>query len=92
MINQIMKVSIQYNAAFAITGAIRGTYQIKLYSKLSFESPKFRRYTIKKTSLPEYLFNIIPQSNHQYNTRSTEDVTTFYCRIDIFKYYFTSTI
>ena len=73
---------------------------MKLYSKVGFESPKFRRqskklrlfYTIKKTSLPEYLFNIIPQSNHQYNTRSTEDITTFYCRIDIFKYYFTSTI
>ena len=35
----------------------------------------------------------MPQSNHQYNTRPTEDVTTFHCRTDIFKYsYFASTI
>ena len=36
---------------------------------------------------------MIPQSNRQYNTRSTEDVTTFYCRTDIFKCsYFPKTI
>ena len=29
---------------------------------------------------------MIPQSNHQYNTRPIEDVTTFYCRTDVFKY------
>ena len=29
---------------------------------------------------------MIPQSNHQYNTRPVEDVTTFYCRTDVFKY------
>ena len=28
---------------------------------------------------------MIPRRN-QYNTRSTEDVTTFYCRTDVFKY------
>ena len=43
-------------------------------------------YMIKKTGLPEYLFNMIPQSNHQCNTGSNEDVTTFYCRTDAFKY------
>ena len=47
----------------------------------------------KKTGLPEYLFSITTQSNHQYNTSLTEYVTTFYCRADIFKYsYFPSTI
>ena len=30
--------------------------------------------------------NLIPQSNHQYNTWTTEDIATFYCRADIFKY------
>ena len=36
---------------------------------------------------------MIPQSNHQYNTRSVEDVGTFYCRTDVFKYsYFSHTI
>ena len=29
---------------------------------------------------------MIPQSNHQYSTRSLEDVTTFYCRTDVLKY------
>ena len=39
------------------------------------------------------MFNIIPQSNHQYNTRTVEDITTFYCRADVFKYsYFPATI
>ena len=36
---------------------------------------------------------MIPQRNHQYNTWSIEDVTTFYCRTDVFKYsYFPHTI
>ena len=29
---------------------------------------------------------MIPQSNHRYNTRSSEDVTTFNYRTDVFKY------
>ena len=93
--------TVQYNVALAITSAIKGTSKIKLYNELGIESLEFRRwcrklslfYKIKKTGLPEYLFNTIPQSNHQYNTRSIEDVTTFYCRIDAFKYsYFPHTI
>ena len=35
--------SIQYNAALAITGAIRGTSREKLYQELGFESLKQRR-------------------------------------------------
>ena len=92
---------IQYNAAFAITSAIRDTSQTKLYNELGFESLKFRRWLrklcifckIKKTGLPEYLCNVILQSNHQHNTQSTEDVKAFYCRTDIFQYsHFPSTI
>ena len=34
-----------------------------------------------------------PQNNHQYNIRSSEDVTTFYYKTDVFKYsYFLHTI
>ena len=88
--------TVQYNAALAIIGAIKGTSQIKLYNKLGLEFPEFRRwfrklylfYKIKKTGLPEYLFNMIPQSNHQCNNRSIDDVTTFYCKTDVFKYSF----
>ena len=39
-INGIEKA--QYDAALAITGAIRGTSQEKLYAKLGLESLKFR--------------------------------------------------
>ena len=35
--------SIQYNVALAITGAIRGTSNEKLYQELSFESLQSRR-------------------------------------------------
>ena len=34
---------IQYSAALAITGAIKGTYQSRLYNELGLESLKFRR-------------------------------------------------
>ena len=72
----------QYNAALAITGAIKGTSQTKLYYELGLESLEFRQwfrklclfYKIKKTGLAEYLFNMIPKSNHQYNTRSIENI------------------
>ena len=86
--------SVQYNVALAITGAIEGTSQMKLYNELGLESLKlscwFRKlclfFKIIKYGLPEYLFNLLPQSNHQYNTQTTEDIITFYCRTDIFKY------
>ena len=97
--------TFQYNAAPITTNAIRCTSQIKLYNELGLESLEIRRwfrklylfwdwfYKIKKTGLPEYLFCMIPQNNHQYNTRSIDDVTTFYCRTDMFKYsYFPHTI
>ena len=109
MINQTMKVyaslcqieSVQYNAALAITGAIKSTSQMKLYNQLGLESLKFRFWCRKlclffkiiKHGLPEYLFKLIPQSSHQYNTQTNEDITTFYCRTEVFKYsYFPATI
>ena len=57
--------SIQYNAALAITGAIRGTSREKLYHELGFESLVSRRwyckiccfYKVFKTQSPRYLFN-----------------------------------
>ena len=35
---------VQYNAALAITGAIKGTSQLKIYNELGIESLKFRRW------------------------------------------------
>ena len=68
--------SVQYNAAVAITGAIKGTSQVKLYNELGLGILKFKRwfrklclfFKIIKHGLLEYLFNLIPQSHRQYNT------------------------
>ena len=87
---------IQYNAALAITGAIRGTSQTKLYNELGLESLKFRRwfrwlctfFKIKIHGKPEYLLNKIPSSQIYYNTRNADQVETYYCRTDIFKNFF----
>ena len=71
-----------------------------MYCELGFESLKFRRWfrklctflKLKTSGLPEYLFDLIPQNNHLYNTRFLEDFT-FYSRTDAFKYaFFPSTI
>ena len=87
---------LQYNAALAITGAIKGTYQSRLYNELALECLKFRRwfrklctfYKFRTTGVPQYLSDLIPQTNHLYNTCATEDATTFYSRTDAFKYPF----
>ena len=60
--------SIQYNAAIAITGAIRDTSE-KLFQELGLESLKSRRglrklclfYKILPEKSPSYLFQLISQ-------------------------------
>ena len=59
--------SIQYNAALAITVAIKGSSREKLYQKLGPESLSMRRwfrklsllFKIIKTESPPYLFNLV---------------------------------
>ena len=88
--------SVQYNAFLAITDAIKGTSRLKLYNEIGLKSLKFRRwfrklctfYKIKNTGFPLYLLNLIPKSNHMYNTRSLEDVATLYSRTASFNYSF----
>ena len=70
--------SIQYNAAVAITGAIRETSKEKLYQKLGFESLQSRRwfrklslfYKIIKNDSPSYLYHLIPKPLALYTTRN----------------------
>ena len=102
MVNQIMKVlvkkneKVQYNDALAITVAIKESSQNKLCSELGFATLKFRHwfmklctfYKIKEIGVSKYLFDLIPQISYLYNTYSLEDVTTFYCSMDVFKYSF----
>ena len=70
--------SVQYNAALAITGCIRGTSKEKIYNELGIESLYNRRtfhrllylYKIKNDLLPRYLKDEIPNSVvNRFNTR-----------------------
>ena len=88
--------TVQYNAALAITGSIQGTSKVKLYKELGLESLKSRRwfrrlccfYKIKTFGLPSYLSNFISSGFHSYDTWNSEDVVTYHCRTDTFKYSF----
>ena len=83
----------QYDAALAITGAIRGTSREKLYAELGLESLKFRRwsrklacfYKIQSTGLPKYLLQLIPTNNHSYILRKPLNIPHYFCRTDTFK-------
>ena len=85
---------VQYNAALAVTGAIRGTSQTKLYNELGLKSLKFRRwmrrlyifFKIRTLKIPKYLYYLIPNDRLIYNTRNQDFVETYFCRTDAFKY------
>ena len=85
--------SAQYNAVLAITRAIKGTSQVKLYKELGLESLKLIRklrrictfYKIKTTGLPYYLFSLIPNTVHSYQTRTMDNVTKYQCRTEAFQ-------
>ena len=70
--------SVQYNAALAITGAIRGTSKEKLYQELGFESLKDRRwmrrlcylYEIVSIKQPAYLYDLIPPFQRSLRNKS----------------------
>ena len=63
--------TIQYNAALAITGAIRHSSGEKLYQELGLKTLQqrrwyrklFRFYKILKSQSPKYLYSIIPIHN-----------------------------
>ena len=87
--------SIQYNAAIATTGAIRGTSSENLFQELGLESLKSRRW-LKKLCLfykmfheksPTYLFHLIPPINNVYATRSSQSnkISSFKTRHNFFK-------
>mgnify|MGYP001793799177 FL=1 len=85
--------SLQYNAALAISGAIRGTSREKLYNELGLQPLRFRRFLRKMCTLfkinftkkPNYLYDLIPSENHLYNTRNSDMLKTYHSRTDFFK-------
>ena len=100
MISPVMKILKTYlrraQSNTALTGAIKGTSQLKIYNELGFESLKFRRwfrrlcvfYKIKITQIPKCLYELFPTESNNHNTRHIENVETYYCRTDLFKYSF----
>ena len=82
--------------ALAITGAIRGTSKVKLYKELGLEFLKSRRcfrrlctfYKIKTYKIPPYLAQLLPKGTHSYNTRNSDDITTFQSRTEAFRFSF----
>ena len=70
--------SIQYNAALAITGTIRGSSREKLCQELDLESLRQRRwfrkfcyfFRIIKNESSKYLFDKIPTTGTAYRTRN----------------------
>ena len=74
--------SIQYNAALAITGAVRVTSREKLYQELGFEFLQQRHWYRKLCCLfkvinnqsPSYLFQLVPSPNTRYFARNSENI------------------
>ena len=72
--------SLQYSAAIAITGAIRGTSSEKLLQEIGLETLTSRRrlrklclfYKLIKEQSPAYLFQLIPKIKTHYTTRNVQ--------------------
>ena len=80
--------SIQYNAALAITGAIRGSSIEKLYQELGFESLQQRRWYFlqnNKNQSPNYLFELIPTARQAYMARCKKTIPLLSVKHDYFK-------
>ena len=67
--------SVQYNAALAITGAIKGSSRERLYHELGLESLSDRRwyrrlvyfFNIVSRNSPNYLYSLLPAKQRSYD-------------------------
>ena len=83
--------SLQYNAALAITSAIKGSSREKLYQELGFESLKDRRWMRKLCYLYKvisskrlfYIYDMLPPL--QRSQRNQVFFRPLLCRTEIFK-------
>ena len=83
---------LRFNAALAITGAIRGSSKEKLYQELGFEYFSSRRwlrklclfYEIVVKKSPNYLYNYVSTVNQSYQTRSSDKFLHMCCRTKYF--------
>ena len=87
---------LQYNAALAITGAIRGSSKDKLFQELGFEHLSSRRwlrklclfYKIVVNKSPNYLYNYVSTVNQSYQTRSGDKFLHMCCWTEYFANFF----
>ena len=85
--------SIQYNAALALTGPIRGSSREKLYQELGLEPLQLWRwyrklccfYKIYNKQAPGYLTELIPTRNEAYQTRHVANVPSLNFKYSFFK-------
>ena len=93
--------SVQYNAALAITGAIRGSSREKLYQELGLESLKSwwwywklcLFFKLKKNKHPSYLFDMIPKVLSTRTTRNHNNIPLFNVKHEYFQNpFFPSTV
>ena len=78
--------SVQYKAALAITGAIKGTSRDKIDQELGLEPLKSRRwykrlscmFKIMKEEAPNYLINFAPKCETN-SRRRNNSIPTFNC-------------
>ena len=92
---------LQCNACLAITGAVRGTSEEKLYKELGLKFLQLRCWYIKLSCFyklynsehPHYFFKLIPTRSSSYVTRSMHNTPLFKTRHTFLKNsFFLSTI
>ena len=85
--------SVQYNAALAITGTIKGTSRERLYQELGFESLRDRRwyrrlvyfFNIVSLKSPAYLTSLLPDKQRSYDSRRNNLFRNFTIHTEYFK-------
>ena len=83
--------TVQYNAALAVTGAIKGTSREKVYQELGLEYLQQRRwrrrlclfYKVVSTKLLAYIYDIIPPVSQ--SQRHSNTFNSISCRTEYFK-------
>ena len=82
---------VQYNAVWAVTGAIREASREKLYQELGLESLQNRRWLrqlcsfqrILSTKLPPYLYELTPPLEWSHD--NPDCLKAFQCRTELFQ-------
>ena len=89
-------VSVQYNAALAIIGAIQSISKERCIKNQVSKTLKSRRwfkklccfYKNKSNGIPLYSAELIPSESHLHNTQNVRNITTDSFKTDALKYPF----